>query len=116
MGNNSSPWNVYCAVIKQCSVSNLTLCGDYGMEELAVNVEECLSVNTVVQSLKLCEIGVTGLKVIKTFLININLNELNLSWNSISSKATDDLNILLQTKFPIYNEMTYSRAVTVNIL
>ena len=119
MGNNSSPWNVYCAVIKQCSVSNLTLCGDYGMEEFAVNMDNCLSVNTVLQSLTLCEIGNTGLNTIKTLLINsklLYLNELNLSWENISSKATDNSNVLLQTKFPVSNEITDSRAVTVNIL
>ena len=119
MGNNSSPWNVYCAVIKQCSVSNLTLCGDDGMKEFAVNMDNCLSVNTALQSLTLCEIGNTGLNSIKTLLINnklLHLNELNLSWKNISSKATDNSNVLLQRKFPVSNKMTDSRAVTVNIL
>ena len=119
MGNNSSPWNVYCAVIKQCSVSNLILCGDYGMEGFAVNMDNCLSVNTALQSLTLCEIGNTGLNTIKTLLTNnklLHLNELNLSWKNISSKATDNSNVLLHTKFPVSNEMTDSRAVTVNIL
>ena len=119
MGNNSSPWNVYCAVIKQCSVSNLTLCGDRGMEEFAVNMDNCLSMNTALQSLTLCEIGNTGLNIIKTLLSNnklLHLDELNLSWKNISSKATDNSNVLLQTKFPVSNEMTDSRAVTVNVL
>ena len=122
MGNNSSPWNVYCAVIKQCSVSNLTLCGDYGMEEFIVNIEKYLSLNTTLQSLTLCEIGNTALNNVKALLFNnklLNLNELNLSWKSINSKATDGSNILLQTKFPVHNEMTdssVSREVTVNIL
>ena len=119
MGNNSPPWNVYCAVIKQCSVSNLTLCGEDGMEEFAVNIDNCLSVNTALQSLTLCEIGNTGLNTIKAFLINsklLHLDELNLSWKNIDSKATDNSNVLLQTKFPVSNEMIDSRAVTVNIL
>ena len=121
-GNNSSPWNVYCAVIKQCSVSNLTLCGDYGMEEYIVNIEKCLSVNTTLQSLTLCEIGSTGLNNVKALLFNnkiLNLSELNLSWINISSKATDSSNVVLQTKFPVHNEMigsSVSRVVTVNIL
>ena len=121
-GNNSSPWNVYCAVIKQCSVSNLTLCGDYGMKEFTVNMEKCLSVNTTLQSLTLCEIGNTGLNNVKVLLFNnkiMNLSELNLSWINISSKATDGSNVLLQTKFPVHNEITdssVSREVTVNIL
>ena len=122
MGNNSSPWNVYCAIIAQCSVSNLTLCGDYGMEEFTVNIEKCLSVNTTLQSLTLCEIGITGLNNVKALLFNnklLNLNELNLSWKSINSETTDGSNVLLQTKFPIHNEITdssVSRVVTVNIL
>ena len=119
MENNSSPWNVYCAVIKQCSVSNLTLCGDYGMEEFAVNMDNCLSVNTALRSLTLCEIGNTGMIIIKTLLTNnklLHLDELNLSWKNISSKATDNSNVLLHTKFPLSNEMTDSRAVIVNIL
>ena len=119
MGNNSSPWNIYCTIIKQCSVSNLTLCGDYGMEAFAVNMDSCLSVNIVLQSLTLCEIGDTGLNTIKALLNNnklLHLNELNLSWKNISSKATDNSNVLLQKKFPVSNEMTDSRAVTVNIL
>ena len=116
MGNNSSPWNIYCTIIKQCSVSNLTLCGDYGMEGFAVSMDSCLSVNTVLQSLTLCEIGNTGLNTIKAFLINnklLHINELNLSWKNISKKATDNSNVLT---FPLSNEMTDSRAVTVNIL
>ena len=122
MGNNSSPWNVYCAVIKQCNVSNLTLCGDYGMEEFSVNIENCLSVNTTLQSLTLCKIGNAGLNNIKALLLNnklLSLNELNLSWKSISSEATDGSNVLLQTKFPVCNEMkdsSVSREVSVNIL
>ena len=121
-GNNSSPWNVYCAIIKQCSVSNLTLCGDYGMEEFNINIEKCLSVNTTLQSLTLCEIGNTGLNNVKALLFNnkiMNLSELNLSWINISSKAADGSNVLLETKFPVHNEMTdssVSREVTVNIL
>ena len=122
MGNNSSPWNVYCAVIKQCSVSNLTLCGDYGMEEYIVNIEKCLSLNTTLQSLTLCKIGNTGLNNVKALLFNnklLNLNELNLSWKSINSEATNGSNNLLQAKFPVHKEMkdsSVSREVTVNIL
>ena len=89
------------------------------MEAFAVNMDSCLSVNTVLQSLTLCEIGDTGLNTIKALLINnklLHLNELNLSWKNISSKATDNSNVLLQKKFPVSNEMTDSRAVTVNIL
>ena len=121
-GNNSFPWNVYCAVIKQCSVSNLTLCGDYGIEEFTVNMEECLSVNTTLQSFTLFEVGNTGLNNVKTLLFNnkiLNLSELNLSWINISGKATDGSNVLLQTKFPVHKEMTdssVSREITVNIL
>ena len=33
-GNMSSPWNVYCSVIRHCCVNSLTLCGDEGMKNI----------------------------------------------------------------------------------
>ena len=30
--NNSSPWGVYCSIIKNCCVNSLTLCGDTGIK------------------------------------------------------------------------------------
>ena len=68
MGNNSSPWNLYCNVIKHCDVSNLTLCGDQGMEEFTCNMKDSLLTNTTLRSLSLYEIGNTGLNIIKATL------------------------------------------------
>ena len=116
-GNNSSPWNVYCAVIKQCSVSHLTLCGDHGMEEFTKTIEDSLLTNTSLQLLTLREISNTGLSIIKMFLFHNKLfyfNELN-----ISNKETDGSYVLLQTKFAVNDKIIdryVSRAVTVNIL
>ena len=31
--NNSSPWGVYCAIIRHCCVDSLALCGDEGINE-----------------------------------------------------------------------------------
>ena len=119
MGNNSSPWNLYCSVIKQCTVSSLTLCGDYGMDGLISNIENIFLTSITLQSLTLCEIGNVGLNIIKILLINkkiFYLKELNLSWRNVTTK---EAKVLLQTKFPKSNEIadsSVSKSVTVNIL
>ena len=41
-GNNSSPWGVYCAIIRHCRVDSLTLFGDEGMEEFVEEITESL--------------------------------------------------------------------------
>ena len=123
MGNNSSPWNLYCTVIKQCSVSSLTLCGDHRMEEFTCSIEDSLLTNTTLHSLTLSEIGITGLNIIKTIVFynksSFHLKELNLSWRNISIKATDNLNVLLQLKFLVNNERivgSIGRVISVNVL
>ena len=79
-GNKSSPWGVYCAIIKHCSVDSLTLCGDEGMTEYVKEIKDSLQTNTILQSLTLCNVKSTfTLLVIKDLLI---FKELNLSWNS----------------------------------
>ena len=119
MGNNSSPWNVYCTVIKQCSVSNLTLCGDHGMEEFTKGIEDILMTNTTLQSLTLCEIGGVGLSIVKTLLfdstLSLHLNELNISWKKITNERIDHSNV---SKLTVRNETAGGSAnrVVVNIL
>jgi len=123
-GNNSSQWNVYCTVIKQCTVSNLTLCGDHGMEEFTNIIEDSLLTNTTLQSLTLCEIGKTGLDVVKTLKFNNNsslhLNEINLSWKKISSKRIGHSSVSSHCKLPVNNKMvlddSVSKVVMINIL
>ena len=58
--NNSSPWGVYCAIIRHCSVNSLTLCGDHGIEDYASEIKESLQMNTKLLSLTLCNIGNNG--------------------------------------------------------
>ena len=51
--NNSSPWGVYCAIIRHCSVNSLTLCGGRGIEDYASEMKESLQMNTKLLSLTL---------------------------------------------------------------
>ena len=82
-GNKSSPWGVYCAIIRHCCVNSLTLCGDEGMKEYTKEITDSLQLNTVLQSLTLCKIGRIGLQSIKEVLSNnTTLKELNVSWMS----------------------------------
>ena len=79
--NNSSPWGVYCAIIKHCCVNSLTLCGDQGMEEYVKEITNSLQTNTTLHSLTLCKIKKIGVKSLQCVLVNnTSLKELNLSW------------------------------------
>ena len=53
-GNISSPWNVYYAIIKNCCVSSLTLCGCHGMNKYAKEIMEILQTCQKLKSLMLC--------------------------------------------------------------
>ena len=53
-GNKSSPWGVYCVIIRHCCVSSLTLCGDEGIINYVKEITDSLQMNTSVQSLILC--------------------------------------------------------------
>ena len=80
-GNYSSPWGVYCAVIKHCSVSKLTLYGDEGIQNYVIDITVSLQRNSTLQSLTLYKIGKIGVELIKSILVNNKiLKELNLSW------------------------------------
>ena len=52
--NESSPWGVYCVIIRHCCVSSLTLCGDEGIINYVKEITDSLQMNTSVQSLILC--------------------------------------------------------------
>ena len=107
-GNNSSPWVVYCAIIRYCCVNHLTLFGDEGMEEYVKEITHSLQTNTTLQSLTLCKIGIVGMVSVESILVNnTTLNELNLSWGH-DIKGTKML-----TKHTPYGN---SRGVKVNIL
>ena len=80
-GNESSPWGLYCVVIRNCCVDSLTLGGDYGMKEYVNEVTECLQNNTKFQLLKLKNITKEGFKPI--FEVR-TLQKLDLSNNNLS--------------------------------
>ena len=86
--NNSSPWSVYCAVIRHCSVNSLTLCGDKGIEDYINEIKDALQINPKLISLTLCNISNDGAAAISNILKTIiSLQVLNISRNKITSEG-----------------------------
>ena len=84
-GNHSSPWRVYCAIIRHCSVNSLTLCGDDGIREYVNELKEVLQMNTTLTSLKLCNINNNAaVNITKAIQMNTTLHTLDMSTNKIS--------------------------------
>ena len=82
--NDSSPWGVYCAIIRYCSANSLTLGGGYGMEEHINEIIKHLQMNTNLQSLTLCN-AFRNIALIKMALSHITtLNELNLPCREVT--------------------------------
>ena len=46
--NMSSPWSVYCAIIRHCCVNSLTLCGDEGIKDYVKEITDSLQRNAKV--------------------------------------------------------------------
>ena len=83
--NHSSPWGVYCAIIRHCSVNSLTLCGDDGIGQYVNELKEALQMNTTLISLKLCNINNNGaVNITKAIQMNTTLHTLHMSSNKIS--------------------------------
>ena len=83
--NNSSPWGVYCAIIRHCSVDSLTLCGDHGIEDYVNEIKDILQMNTKLISLTLCNISNNGVIIIaEAIQVNTILQKINVSNNSIN--------------------------------
>ena len=55
-GNNSSPWGVYCNVIRHCCADKLTLFGDKGMKEYVNNIIDSLRKSLTLKSLTICKV------------------------------------------------------------
>ena len=71
-GNESSPWGVYCAIIRHCSVNNLTLSGVQASEMKDYVDEIIKSLNCAsLKSLTLCNIR-GKIELIKTVLSTID--------------------------------------------
>ena len=107
-GNSSSPWGVYCIIIRHCCVSSLTLCGDDGMKEHVRELTDSLEANRKLESLTLYSIGRVGLQSIKTVLVNnTTLHKVGLSWKNVRNKEVDRVkHILLHTRLPLYSQRT----------
>ena len=114
-----SPWNVFCAVIRNSLVQNLELCGghlfnDHHAKELATS----LGNNSTLYSLTfIMKVTITfyELQSIKNVLVNANtsLKELNLSWQGVLTKLYPHREILFSTKI---NNSTMQHNITLNIL
>ena len=108
--NKSSPWGVYCAIIRHCSVYSLTLCGDEEMEKYVPEISDSLKINTTLHSITLFKIGRIGVHSMKTVLHNkATLNLLKLSWNS---KGTT----ILSRKFTYKSNVRALDVVDISIL
>ena len=84
--NFSSQWGVYCTIIKHCCVSNLTLCGDEGIERFVKKITDSIQTNTKLHSLTLCKIGKIGAQSIKDVISNCTtLKNLNVLGKSIET-------------------------------
>ena len=84
-GNESSPWGLYCAIIRHCSVNSLTLCGGHGIQDYVNEVNKGLQMNTKLISLTLCNIGNNGaITLAEAIQVNTTLQKINISNNSIS--------------------------------
>jgi len=114
---NSSPWVVFCAVIKYSLVDSLTLCGGFGVEEYSKELKENLQCNTTLKSLTLCDTVSSDLEKIKDILIETNscVNILNISTRTITSdKVNMTDNVLINAVVKGANDDT--RYFTLNIL
>ena len=113
-GNQSSPWGVYCAIIRYYCVNSLTLCGDNGIRDYVKEITDSLQTNARLQSLTLCKIGRSGLQSVKHVLSkNTTLNELNLSWVSKGAKIIHR-NIMRNKSNS--SQVVLNRALDINIL
>ena len=96
-GNNSSPWGVYCAIIRHCNVDSLTLCGDHGIEDYVNKIKDCLQMNTKLISLTLCNITNNGaISISEAIQVNTTLQTLDISNNNICDDGATAISISLK--------------------
>ena len=99
--NNTSPWKVFCAVIRQSLVHNLTLSGGHSFnDDHARELKKSLSVNLTLNSLTLItsnEIKLSELQSIIEVLVNAktSLKELNVPWKSTTIEKLKDMKSIL---------------------
>ena len=117
--NTSSPWNVYCAIIKHSNVEHLMVCGDYEMDKYTTKISNYLQENLTLQSLTICKIGSTGIQSIENLLLNdhLTLTELNLSWgnNTNGTKIFSKLNNRVQVNIILSDDYDICVPETVSL-
>ena len=102
-GSDVSPWSVFCAVIRNSSVYNLTLSGGHSFndnhaKELAKSFSDNIRLNSL--TLMICsKFKLSELRSIKEVLVNTksSLKELNLSWKSTTIEKKDTKGVLCTT-------------------
>ena len=111
--NDSSPWGVYCTIIRHCSVNSLTLCGGDGIAKYINELKEVLQTNTKLLSLKLCNINDDGaINIAEVIQMNTTIQTLDMSSNGILNDGaisiSDGLksNISLKQLIVSKNEIT----------
>ena len=113
-----SPWNVFCAIIRNSLVQNLELCGAHSFSDdhakkLATSLNNNLTLNSLTLVMKV-NIRLYELQSIKSVLVNANtsLKELNLSWQGELTKMYLHREVLFSTKI----NSTMHHSITLNIL
>ena len=110
-GNESSPWGLYCIIIRNCCCGSLTLGGDYGLKEYVNEITKCLQNNTKFQLLKLKNITKEGFKPI--FDVK-TLQKLDLSNNNLSDDGAATLSDALKSNDSLLElKMSYNKITSV---
>ena len=113
--NRSSPWGVYCTIIKHGSVNSLTLYGDKGMNEYIKEITDSLQANKTLESITLLDIGKTGVESVRAVLMNnLTLKELHISWKRINDSKDIENKVLMHRIFLPYTDDLMQTKVTVN--
>ena len=120
--NDSTPWGVYCAIIRHCSGNNLALCGikAYEMKEYVDDITKSLQMNNNLESLTLCNI-LGNIKPILSCIVtpiefNLPCREV-VHWDDINKTKSVLLNIALEYKSDDTEPVSdNNRTVKVNLL
>ena len=113
--NTSSPWGIYCTIIRYCCGNTLTLCGDEGMNEYIQEIINSLQANSTIKSLVLYSIGKVGVEAIRGVLSNNRtLKGLKLSWQIRELNYYNIERTLIHTFFSTKTDVNHS-SQTVNV-
>ena len=89
----SSPWGVYCAIIRHSNVSYLTVCGDEKIKEHIKEIEKSLQLNMTIQSLTLLDANIDDLELLQDVLTS----------QRIGAHAVDEHTIVINSDI-LYDE------------